>query len=110
MLRTVVSCSRAIEVIVSPVRTRYAKNVGCGVAVGRVNVRLGEGVAGVGLGGAWVAGTADAARGACVDRLAGCGTHATTMTTSSPASARTASERSTAPLLMRVRTMGRRRP
>jgi hypothetical protein len=109
MLRTVVSCSRAIEVTVSPLRTRYARKVGWGVAVGRLNVRLGEGVAGVGTGG-WVTGAADTAAGGCVRRLAGCGTHAAAMTTSSPTSAEAASERTTAPLLMRVRTVGRGRP
>jgi hypothetical protein len=37
MLRGVVPCARAIDVSVSPGLTTYARNVGCGVGVGRTN-------------------------------------------------------------------------
>src|SRR5262245_30523897 len=110
MLRSVVWCLRAIDVIVSPVWTRYTKNVGWGVAVGRLNVIDGDGVAGAGVAGAAVCAVADAATGGGVRRPAGCGTHApAAISTISPARVPAASEGSTPHLLMPSRTAGGRR-
>src|SRR5262245_51777464 len=104
MLRSVVPWSLAIFVMVSPVLTRYVRKDGCGVNVGRLNVRLGEGdAADTVAGGALVGG---AVAGGCgVGRPGGCGTHAETSTANTTAvETATPSDGSSRWLLMPHRT------
>src|ERR1044072_10013111 len=75
MLRASVPWSLAILLRLSPRTTRYTKNVGWGVGVGRTNERGGVGPAGVGSGVTVAA--APALAGAPV---VGSGTHPTRMT------------------------------
>jgi len=87
MLRAVVLCTVAIEVNVSPRLTTYARNVGCGVGVGRTNDGRPDGA---GVGDAVTAATAGLAVGpsnVASGRSNAAGMHATTITDATTAAA-----------------------